>query len=225
MTPQKAQKILSLLEKNYPNAKIILKYSNNLELLISIVLSAQTTDIQVNKVTLVLFPKYRKQNLKISKEYEQYKNLKISKDLLIEMVNFAYVNISELERDIKSIGLYKNKAKNIKALCLKLLEDNKGQFPKTISLLTLLPGVGRKTANVFLGNAFKISEGIAVDTHVKRLSIKYGFSKNKTPEKIEKDLMNLFDKKYWFKLTYLLIEHGREIRKSKKDFILEKNLL
>lgn len=225
MTPKKALRILNLLEKNYPNAKIILKYTNSLELLISIVLSAQTTDVQVNKATSALFPKYRKQNLKFKKHYEKYKNLKISKDLLVEMVNFAYVDLKVLENDIKSIGLYKNKAKNIKTMCLKLLEENDGEFPKTIALLTLLPGVGRKTANVFLGNAFKISEGIAVDTHVKRLSIKYGFSKNKTPEKIEKDLMNLFDKKYWFKLTYLLIEHGREIRKSKKDFILEKNLL
>lgn len=224
MNSKKAQQILNLLEKNYPNAKIILKYSNNLELLISIILSAQTTDIQVNKVTLVLFPKYRKQNLKFKKQYVKYKNLKINKNLLIEMINFAYVDIKGLENDIKSIGLYKNKAKNIKAMCLKLLEENKGGFPKTIALLTLLPGVGRKTANVFLGNAYKISEGIAVDTHVKRLSIKYGFSKNKTPEKIEKDLMKLFDKKYWLKLTHLLIEHGREVRKSKKDFILEKNL-
>lgn len=224
MNPSKAKKILTLLQKEYPNAKIILNYSNNLELLISIVLSAQTTDIQVNKVTKNLFPKYSKENLKPKNKYKSYSDLKIKRRLLIEMVNFAFININELENDIKSIGLYKNKAKNIKTLCLKLLDECKGEFPRTIEKLTLLPGVGRKTANVFLGNAFKISEGIAVDTHVKRLSIKYGFSKNKTPEKIEKDLMVLFNKKDWFRLTYLLIEHGRKIRKVKKDFILEKNL-
>jgi endonuclease-3 len=225
MNPASAKKILTLLQKKYPKAKIILNYSNNLELLISIVLSAQTTDIQVNKVTKNLFPKYSKENLKLKNKYLLYQGLKIKKDMLNELVNFSHGNINDLENDIKSIGLYKNKAKNIKALCLMLLDTYKGEFPRTIEKLTLLPGVGRKTANVFLGNAFKISEGIAVDTHVKRLSIKYGFSKNKTPDKIEKDLMLLFDKKDWFKLTYLLIEHGREIRKIKKDFILEKNLL
>lgn len=224
MNPAKAKKILILLEKKYPNAKIILNYSNNLELLISIVLSAQTTDLQVNKVTQNLFPKYSKEDAKLKNKYKLYSDLKIENNLLVEIINFAYGNINTLEKDINSIGLYKNKAKNIKALSLKLLDEYEGEFPKTISLLTLLPGVGRKTANVFLGNAYKISEGIAVDTHVKRLSIKYGFSKNKTPEKIEKDLILLFDKKYWFKLTYLLIEHGREIRKTKNDFILEKNL-
>jgi endonuclease-3 len=225
MNPVKANKILRLLEKTYPNAKIILNYSNHLELLISIVLSAQTTDIQVNRVTSFIFPKYRKVNPKFTKEYDKYKGLNIDKNILIEMVNFSRVDINELQYDIKSIGLYKNKAKNIKSLSLKMLDEFGGIFPNTIEKLTSLPGVGRKTANVFLGNAYGISEGIAVDTHVKRLSLKYGFSKNISPEKIEKDLMSLFDKKDWFKLTYLLIEHGRKISKTKSDFILEKNLI
>lgn len=221
----KAGTILNLLKKNYPNAKIILKYSNNFELLISVILSAQTTDIQVNKVTSFLFPKYKKKIKSLEKFYLNYKNQNVKQSEVIEMVNFAYFDIKGIEKDIKSIGLYKNKAKNIKACSLILLNNFNGEIPKTINLLTSLPGVGRKTANVVLGNAYEIIEGIAVDTHVKRLSLKYGLTKHNNPELIEKDLMKLFDKKDWFKLTYLLIEHGRNIRKIKKDFILEKDLL
>lgn len=219
MNKEKAARILKLLKNHYPNAKTILNYSNNFELLAAVMLSAQTTDLQVNKVTLVLFPKYLKADEKYKNGYLKYKNVKLKKEELIEIVNFALTNLSELENDIKSIGLYRNKAKNIKAAALMLLNDFKGVIPKTINEMTLLPGVGRKTANVVLGNAYKIFEGIAVDTHVKRLSLKYGFTKSTNPEKIEKDLMNLFDKKDWFKITYLLIEHGRNLRKTKKDFI------
>ena len=192
MNRQKANKILVLLNKHYPNAKIILNYTNNFELLIAVMLSAQTTDIQVNKVTATLFPKYR-----------------ANKSEIDEIKNFAKVNLNELENDIKSIGLYKNKAKNIKLTSQELLDKFDAKIPKSIDKMTLLPGVGRKTANVVLGNAYGIYEGIAVDTHVKRLSNLYGFSKETNPEKIERDLMKLFDKKDWFKVTYLLIEHGR----------------
>lgn len=223
MNRRKAKTILNLLKKNYPNAKIILKYSNNFELLVSVILSAQTTDIQVNKVTLVLFPKYKKQDKLLAKKYQDFKNLKISKNEINEIVNFAYKDISEIEKNIKSIGLYKNKAKNIQAASLMILDKFKGKVPNSMNDLTALPGVGRKTANVVLGNAYGKVEGIAVDTHVKRLSLRYGFTKETNPEKIEKDLMKLFDKKDWFKITYLLIEHGRNIRKQKKDFILEKD--
>lgn len=226
MNSKKTQRILEVLKKHYPNAKIILKYSNNFELLVSVILSAQTTDIQVNKTTSFLFPKYRRKtkssNVKIQKYKSKFK--KITPEIL-EMINFACVDLKELEKDIKSIGLYKNKAKNIKAASLMLLNKFNGELPKTIVLLTTLPGVGRKTANVVLGNAYGITEGIAVDTHVKRLSLRYGFTKQKDPGKIEQDLMRIFDKKDWLKLTYLLIEHGRNIRKTKKDFILEKGLL
>ena len=204
MNRQKANKILVLLNKHYPNAKIILNYTNNFELLIAVMLSAQTTDIQVNKVTATLFPKYR-----------------ANKSEIDEIKNFAKVNLNELENDIKSIGLYKNKAKNIKLTSQELLDKFDAKIPKSIDKMTLLPGVGRKTANVVLGNAYGIYEGIAVDTHVKRLSNLYGFSKETNPEKIERDLMKLFDKKDWFKVTYLLIEHGRSIRKTKKDFIFD----
>ncbi len=225
MNRTKAKIILNLLNKHYPDAKIILRYSNNFELLVSVILSAQTTDIQVNKVTSKLFAKYKRKQDNFEKQHKTYKNLAISKKEMIELVNFAYANPHDLEKDIKSIGLYKNKAKNIKETSYLLLEKFKGKIPDTIPLLITLPGVGRKTANVVLGNAFGITEGIAVDTHVARLSLKYGFTKQKNPDKIEKDLMKLFDKKDWFKLTYLLIKHGRDVRKTKKDFILEKDLL
>ena len=221
MTKEKANKILNLLKKHYPNAKIILNYSNNFELLVAVMLSAQTTDLQVNKVTSLLFPKYQKENKKFAKKYLQYKSLKAPKKDVIEIVNFAKTDLKVLENDIKSIGLYKNKAKNILFASQLLLDKFSAEIPKSIELMTSLPGVGRKTANVVLGNAYGIVEGIAVDTHVKRLSNLYGFSKEANPEKIEKDLMKLFDKKDWFKVTYLLIEHGRAIRKTKKDFIFD----
>ncbi len=219
MEKRKARIILALLKKHYPNARIILNYSNNFELLVSVMLSAQTTDIGVNKVTKVVFPKYQKENIEFASYYKKYKNLKLPKKELVEIVNFAFVDLKELENEIKSIGLYKNKAKNIKTTALMLLEDFKGVIPKSISDLITLPGVGRKTANVVLGNAYGIFEGIAVDTHVKRLSLKYGFTKSNNPEIIEKDLMALFPKKDWFAITYLLIEHGRTLRKLKNDFI------
>lgn len=224
MDRQKAQEILSLLKKHYPNAKIVLNYSNNFELLISVMLSAQTTDIQVNKVTANLFPKYSKENKKYTNEYLKYKKLELPKCELIEIVNFANADSKTIESDIKSIGLYKGKAKNINLASSMLLNKFDGIIPKTISEMTKLPGVGRKTANIVLGNAYGIVEGIAVDTHVKRLSQKYGLTKEKDPKKIEEDLMNLFDKKDWFKVTYLLIEHGRNIRKLKKDFISSQDL-
>lgn len=219
MTNQKAKLILKKLEKRYPNSKIILKYSNKFELLVSVILSAQTTDIQVNKVTSSLFPKYRLKNKKYSNDYSKYSRLTVPNEEVIEIVNFKHAPIKVLEKDIKSIGLYKNKAKNIKLSAKMLLHKFDGKLPKTIEEMIKLPGVGRKTANVVLGNAYGIVEGIAVDTHVARLSLKYGFSKSKDPLNIERDLMKLFDKKDWFRLTYLLIEHGRSIRKTKKDFI------
>lgn len=219
MDKAKAKLILATLKKNYPNAKTVLEFSNNFELLISVMLSAQTTDIQVNKVTKILFPKYLKKDEKYKNGYSKYKNLKLEKDQLIEIINFSLTDVNEIEDDIKSIGLYKTKAKNIKATSTMLLDKFNGIIPKSISELTTLPGVGRKTANVVLGNAYGINEGIAVDTHVKRLSLKYGFTESANPEIIEKDLMKLFDKKDWLKITNLLIEHGRTVRKVKKDFI------
>ncbi|MCL5438848.1 MAG: endonuclease III [Patescibacteria group bacterium] len=217
MKKEKAIKILNLLKKNYPDAKIILNYSNNFELLVAVVLSAQTTDVVVNKVTTKLFKKYR-----IKSEIENVKsNIYISKfksidTETVEIINFAEVNVHELEEDIKSIGLYRNKAKNIKLAAKMLLEKFNGKIPRDMNDIQKLPGVGRKSANVILENAYGIVEGIAVDTHVLRLSQRLGFSKNMTAEKVEKDLMKLFPKIDWFKLTYLLIDHGRKICDAKK---------
>lgn len=184
--------ILSLLKKDYPKAKIVLNYSNNWELLVAVVLSAQCTDVMVNKVTSKLFKKYK------------------------TIQDYANADLHELENDIRSTGFYKNKAKNIKAAARIILEKFNGQIPRTMNELTTLPGVARKTANIILGNAYNIVEGIAVDTHVRRLSQRLGFSHRSDPDRIEQDLMHLFDNKDWFKLTYLLIDHGRTICQAKK---------
>ncbi len=179
------KKILSLLKKHYPEAGIVLKYSNNWELLVAVVLSAQSTDKQVNKVTDKLFEKYK------------------------SIEDYAKADLKKLEQDVYSSGFYRNKAKNIKNSAQIILDKYNGKIPDTMDKLVNLPGIGRKTANVILGNAFNKAEGIAVDTHVKRLSQRLGFTDEKTPEKIEQDLMNLFSKNEWYTLTYLLIEHGR----------------
>ena len=213
-----AYEIFHILEHHYPEAHMILKWGNNWELIVAIILSAQCTDIMVNKVTAKLFPKYRKGLLNQRNPYEWDNEIfTISHEEFIELVNFAIVPREELEQDIKSTGFYKNKAKNVQGAAKMMLEKYHGIFPKTIKELTTIPGVGRKTANVFLGNAYQIYEGIAVDTHVMKQSQKLGLTKNTTPEKIEQDLMKLYDKKDWFKLTYLLIEHGRNMRRKKSD--------
>lgn len=188
----KISEIIKLLKKNYPEAKIALDYNNPLELLIATILSAQCTDIMVNKVTKNLFRKYKK--------IEDYSN--------------AY--ISEFEQDIRSTGFFHNKAKNIINLCKILSDKYNGKVPQTMSELISLPGVGRKTANIVLGNAFNISVGIPVDTHVKRLSERLGLTKESNPEKIEIDLMKLIPKKEWLKFSYYLIEHGRNICIARK---------
>lgn len=213
-----AYEIFHALEQHYPEAHMILKWGNNWELIVAIILSAQCTDIMVNKVTAKLFPKYRKGLLYQRNPYEWDNEIfTISHEEFIELVNFAIVPREELEQDIKSTGFYKNKAKNVQGAAKMMLEKYHGIFPKTIKELLTIPGVGRKTANVFLGNAYHIYEGIAVDTHVMKQSQKLGLTKHTTPEKIEQDLMKLYDKKDWFKLTYLLIEHGRNMRRKKVD--------
>ncbi len=185
----------------------------------------------VNKVTAKLFPKYRTITQNSQPEAdppldEKLKGQKYSSKIknftpeIYEIVNFAESDIRELENDIKSTGFYRNKAKNLQAAAKVLLEKYHGTPPQTIKELTTIPGVGRKTANVFLGNAYGIIEGIAVDTHVRKQAQLLGLTKEKTPEKIEKDLMRLFDKKDWFALTYLLIEHGRNMRKRKQERVV-----
>ena len=186
------QNIILILKKHYPGSKIALKYANNWELLVAVVLSAQCTDKMVNKVTEKLFLKYR--------TLEDYVN----------------ADLAMFRQDIKSTGFYNAKAKNILVAAKMIKNDFKSQVPNTMEQLLRIPGVARKTANVILGNAFGISVGVAVDTHVRRLSQRLGLSKNEDPVKIERDLMQQFDQKEWFKLTYLLIEHGRQICEAKK---------
>lgn len=217
MNSTQAYPILALLEKHYPHAKMILEWGNNFELLVAIILSAQCTDKKVNEVTAKVFPKYRKEKEAFHNHYANYIRMDIQKSEMIELVNFAFIDLAELEQDIKSTGFYHNKAKNVKEAAKTVLDKFYGILPRSIAELITIPGVGRKTANVFLGNAYGIYEGIAVDTHVTKQSQALGFTKQTSPEKIEQDLMKLFDHKDWFRLTYLLIEHGRNMRKKKSD--------
>ena len=189
---KRANKIVKKLRELFPDAAIVLKYSNTWELLVSVILSAQCTDKQVNIVTEKLFEKYR------------------------TLDDYVKANVDEFETDIKSTGFYRNKAKNILAAAKIVKEQFGGKVPDTMEELLTLPGVARKTANVVLGNAYGKVEGIAVDTHVRRLSIKFGLTDHKDPVKIEQDLMQILPKKDWFFLTYGLIEYGRHICPSRK---------
>lgn len=188
---KRAAKIIRTLKKLLPDAKIALKYSNNWELLVAVVLSAQCTDRKVNEVAEKLFNKYR--------TLEDYIKASASRR-----------SVREFEKDIKSTGFYRAKTKNI-LLAAKVVKNKfGGKLPKTMDEMLTIPGVGRKSANVILGNAYGVVEGIAVDTHVKRLAGVLGLSKEKTPEKIEQDLMKIIPRKDWFKATYLLIDYGRK---------------
>ncbi len=181
----RTKKIIAGLRKTYPDAHCELNYSNPLELLIATILSAQCTDKRVNRVTAELFKKHR------------------------SAADFANAPLAELEQDIKTTGFFRNKAKNVQACCRKLVERHGGEVPKTMEELTHLDGVGRKTANVVLGNAFGVNVGVVVDTHVARLSQRLGLTKHKQPEKIEEDLMKLVPREQWTLLSHWLIWHGR----------------
>jgi len=189
---QRMTKVIELLEKEYPTAKTALNYSNPLEILVATMLSAQTTDVRVNIVTQTLFKKYRKPE------------------------DYANVDIKELEQDIRSTGFYHNKARNLQKCCQLLIEKYNSTVPKTMEQLTELPGVARKTANIVLYNAYGVIAGIAVDTHVNRLSHRLGFTEHDGPAKIEQDLMQITPKEKWMKLTDLLIFHGRQICVARK---------
>lgn len=189
---ERVEKIIELLEKEYPDAKTALHYRNPLEILVATILSAQATDKQVNVVTKSLFKKY-----KTAKDY-------------------ADADLSELEQDIRSTGFYRNKAKHLKNSAKLLVEKYDGKVPRTMDELVELQGVARKTANIVLSNAFGIIVGIAVDTHVKRLSQRLGLTENKNPDKIEKDLMEIVPKSQWKRITNLLIFHGRNVCMARK---------
>lgn len=178
-------KIIDGLRAAYPDAHCELNFSNPLELLIATILSAQCTDKQVNLVTAGLFKKYR------------------------AAADFAQADPGEFSNDIRRIGLYRNKAKNIQSACRVLLERHGGQVPRTMDELVALDGVGRKTANVVLGNAFGINHGVVVDTHVARLSARLGLTTEKTPEKIELALQKLVPQAQWTLFSHWLIWHGR----------------
>lgn len=189
---KRAARIVKKLQDLFPSAKIVLKYSNNWELLVAVILSSQCTDKKVNEVTKKLFKKYK------------------------TLDDYVKADPKEFERDIHSCGFFRNKTKNILAAAKIVKEKFGGEVPHTMEEMLLLPGVARKTANVVLGNAYGVVEGIAVDTHVARLSQKLGLTDHKDPVKIERDLMKLIPNKDWFFLTYGLIEYGRRICPARK---------
>src|SRR5262245_24884991 len=187
----RAQKIVRGLAKLYPDAHCALHYENPLQLLIATVLSAQCTDVRVNMVTPALFRTYP------------------------DMPSFAHADQAELEKAIQSTGFFRNKAKNIIACCKQIMEEHHGEVPGTMEELVVLPGIGRKTANVILGNAFGVP-GITVDTHVSRLSQRLGLTKQTDPEKIERDLMEQIPKKEWTMFSHRRIFHGRQVCFARK---------
>jgi len=189
---ERAPQIVKILSKVYPEAHVALHFSNPLEMLVATILSAQCTDEKVNEVTTTLFRKYR-----TPRDY-----LRVPED--------------ELKADIKPTGFFNQKATSIRAACRRIVEVYDGKVPATMEELVSLRGVARKTANIVLGNAFGMVEGIAVDTHVKRLANRLGFSAETDPDKIEQDLMRLIPRKRWFDLTYVLIDHGRAVCEARK---------
>ena len=188
----RALKVIELLEREHSDAKIALRYTNPLELLVATILSAQCTDERINMVTKTLFKKYTKAE------------------------DYANADLKELEQDIKSTGFYRNKAKNIKKTSQLLVDKYHSKVPETMEELLALPGVARKTANIVLTNAFGVVEGVAVDTHVRRLAQRLGLSGNDDPDKIEKDLMRIVPKDKWMRITDLLIFHGRRVCTAKR---------
>lgn len=188
---ERVKKIWPVLKKTYPEAKTALNFKNPLDLLIATILSAQCTDVQVNKVTKGLFKKYK------------------------SAADWAGADIKEIESDIKSTGFYHNKAVNIKNACTRIIEQFDGKVPDMIDELVKLAGVGRKTANVVLGNAFG-KPAIACDTHVIRLSRRLGLSENSNAVKLEFDLAEIVPKRNWTMFAHILILHGRNICKARK---------
>jgi endonuclease-3 len=186
------KEILAILKNTYPKAKIVLNYHSPWELLVAVILSAQCTDKKVNQITQTLFKKYK------------------------SLDDYTKAEIKEFEKDIRPAGFYRNKAKNILTAAKIVKEKFNGMVPKSMPEILTLPGVARKTANVVLGNAYGIVEGIAVDTHMIRINQRLGLTKNNDPVKIERDLMRLIPKDRWFSYTYEIIDFGRSICDAKK---------
>jgi endonuclease III len=198
--PSRVKAILAKLDQAYPSATCALEHKNAFQLLIATILSAQCTDVRVNEVTKKLFPKYPSPQA------------------------FAYANPAELENDIRPTGFFRNKTKSIIGASKKIVEEHHGEVPKTMEQLLTLPGVARKTANVVLGTAFGIADGVVVDTHVQRLAGRLDLSKNTDPKKIEQDLMQVIPRDKWIVFSHQLIWHGRRICQARKPRCLECNL-
>ncbi|MDN5698030.1 MAG: endonuclease III [Rubrobacter sp.] len=191
-TPAPVPETISRLKALYPEARTELNWRTPLDLLVATILSAQCTDVRVNQVTEGLFSRYRAAE------------------------DYAGVDQETLEEQIRSTGFYRNKAKSIQGMARGLLEDHGGEVPRTLGELVKLPGVGRKTANVVLGDAFGAPEGVVVDTHVKRLSARLGLTEQKDPEKVERDLVRIVPEHDWAAFSHLLIFHGRSVCKARK---------
>jgi len=186
-----AAKVLDILQKEYPDARVTLDFQNPLQLLIATILAAQCTDERVNRVTKVLFKKYR------------------------SAADFAKADLHTFEEEIRSTGFFHNKAKNIISCCQDIVNRFKGEVPRTLEDLTSLAGVGRKTANIILGNAFG-QQAIAVDTHVKRVTHRLGWAKSEEPDKIEFELMEVIPEKRWTLACHQLVSHGRNVCVAQK---------
>ncbi|MDQ4064329.1 MAG: endonuclease III [Actinomycetota bacterium] len=191
-SPASIGEVIGRLKEEYPNARTELRWEDPLQLLVATILSAQSTDVRVNGVTEGLFGRYRTAG------------------------DYAQADLEDLEEEIRSVGFYRNKARAIKGMAQVLVEDQGGEVPRTMEDLVQLPGVGRKTANVVLGNAFGIDEGVVVDTHVRRLSNRLGLSGHHDPEKIERDLLKIVPEGERTLFSHLLIFHGRHVCKSRK---------
>jgi endonuclease-3 len=184
--------VITRLKNEYPDAKTELNWENPLDLLVATMLSAQTTDVRVNMVTERLFEKYR------------------------TAADYAGADPAQLEEDIRPTGFYRNKARSLRGMARALLERHGGEVPRTMAGLVALPGVGRKTANVVLGNAFGVDEGVVVDTHVRRVSGRLGLTEERDPEKIERDLIRVVPEGERTLFSHLLIFHGRRVCKALK---------
>jgi endonuclease III len=198
--PKRVTAILAKLDEAYPNATCELKHENAFQLLISTILSAQCTDVRVNKVTETLYKKYPNPEA------------------------FAYATPSELEQEIRPTGFFRNKTKSVMGASKAILETFGGQVPRTMEEILTLPGVARKTGNVVLGTAYGIASGIVVDTHVQRLSNRLDLTRNEDPKKIEQDLMQIIPREKWIQFSHQIIWHGRRVCQARKPKCVECNL-
>jgi endonuclease III len=198
--PARVRAILQKLDEAYPDVQCALKHDNAFQLLIATILSAQCTDVRVNEVTRTLFQKYR------------------------TPADFAYADPSEIEKEIRPTGFFRNKTKSIMGAAKKIVEEFGGEVPRTMEQILTLPGVARKTANVVLGTAFGITSGVVVDTHVMRLSKRLDLTKHTDPKKIEHDLMKVISRDKWILFSHQLIWHGRKVCQARRPRCIDCNL-